>query len=72
MRGVFCSEKRNLTAQKSAKSSDPDRIHVYAVKLVQVVSIVVIVPEIYKLHIFLGAESFKDVVGAEGLTVESI
>ncbi len=44
----------------------------YAVKLVQVVSIVEIVPEIYRLYIFLGAERFKSVVGAEGLAVESI
>ncbi len=44
----------------------------YAVELVQVVSIIEIVPEIYKLHIFLGAERFKSVVGAEGLAVESI
>ncbi len=35
----------------------------YAVKLVQVVSIVV-VPEIYKLYIFLGAERVQSVVGA--------
>ncbi len=44
----------------------------YAVKLVQVVSIIEIVSEIYKLYIFLGAERLKSLVSAEGLAVESI
>ncbi len=44
----------------------------YAVKLVQVVSIIEIVPEIWKFYIFQRAERFQSVVGAGGLVVESV
>ncbi len=44
----------------------------YAVKLVQVVSTVEVVPEICEVYIFLGAQRFQSIVGAEGLVVESV
>ncbi len=44
----------------------------YTVKLVQVVSIVEVIPEICILYIFLGAQRFQSIVGAEGFVVERV